>query len=77
MEWINTNFFDAIEAVKSALLTYLLLPVRGFFVGIPWAWGVIAVGLAAGRLGGARFGTIADRSVSALARSSQQRLGLE
>lgn len=59
MEWINVNFFDAIEAAKTVLLTYLLLPVKGFFTGIPWAWGVVAVGLAAGRLGGPRLGIVA------------------
>lgn len=59
MEWMNVNFFDTIEAAKTVLLIYVLLPVRAFFAGIPWAWGVIVVGIAAGRLGGLKLGVIA------------------
>ncbi|MDA5094130.1 ABC transporter permease subunit [Aliiroseovarius sp. KMU-50] len=56
MEWINVTFFDFFEAIKTFFLTTLLLPVKRFFSGIPWAWGVIVVGLAAGRVGGWKFG---------------------
>ncbi len=59
IEWINVNLFDAIDAVKTFLLTWLLLPVRQFFNGIPWAWGVIVTGLAAGRVGGWTLGLMA------------------
>ena len=57
--WINVNFFDALEAVKNFLLLNLMLPVKRFFTGIPWAWGILAIGLAAGRIGGARIGLMA------------------
>jgi len=59
MEWINVNFFDALEAIKTFLLTYLLLPVKRFFGGIPWAWGICAVGLAAWRVAGWKLGLMA------------------
>jgi len=59
MEWINVNFFDALEAVKTVLLTFVLLPVKRFFTGIPWAWGLIAITLAAGRVGGWKLGLMA------------------
>ena len=59
MTWINVNFFDTFEAIKNALLTWLLLPVKRFFTGIPWAWGIVAVGLASWRIGGWRLGAMA------------------
>ena len=59
MRWINVTFFDTLDAIKSFFLTYLLLPVKRFFTGIPWAWGIIAAGLAAGRVGGWRLGAMA------------------
>ena len=59
MEWINVNFFDTLEAIKTFLLTYLLLPVKRFFAGIPWAWGICAVGLAAWRVAGWKLGLMA------------------
>ena len=59
MEWINVNFFDTFEAIKTFILQWLLLPVKKFFAGIPWAWGIIATGLAAWRVGGWRLGLLA------------------
>ncbi len=59
IRWINVNFFDTLEAVKTFVLSYLLLPVKRFFTGIPWPWGVVVTGLIAGRIGGWRFGVIA------------------
>lgn len=56
MEWINVNFFDTLEVIKTALLKGLLLPVKKFFVGIPWAWGIVVTGLIAGRVGGWKLG---------------------
>lgn len=52
MEWVNVNFFDTFEAIKTFFLTFLLLPVKRFFAGIPWPWGIVAAGLAAWRVGG-------------------------
>jgi len=59
MRYINITFFDTLDAIKSFFLTWLLLPVKRFFTGIPWAWGIIAAGLAAGRVGGWRLGLMA------------------
>ncbi|KZK85680.1 Glycine betaine/L-proline transport system permease protein ProW [Pseudovibrio sp. Ad46] len=58
IKWININFFEVFEAIKTALLTYLLLPIKRFFVGIPWAWGIIALGLIGWRVGGWRLGVL-------------------
>ena len=58
MEWINVNFFDTFEAIKTVILQWLLLPVKKFFGGIPWAWGIIATGLIAWRVGGWKLGVM-------------------
>ena len=59
MKWINVNFFDMFEAIKTFFLSYLMIPVKRFLVGIPWVWGTIAIGLAAGRVGGWKLGLMA------------------
>ncbi|NKB28722.1 MAG: ABC transporter permease subunit [Rhodobacteraceae bacterium] len=58
IEWINVNFFDTFEAIKVFFLNWLMLPVKRFFGGIPWPWGVIAMALIGWRLGGWRLGTL-------------------
>ncbi|MEH6359143.1 MAG: ABC transporter permease subunit [Amylibacter sp.] len=59
MKWINVNFFDMFEAIKTFFLTYLMIPIKRFFVGIPWVWGIIAISLAAWRVGGWKLGLMA------------------
>ncbi|MDU8944244.1 ABC transporter permease [Ovoidimarina sediminis] len=59
IEWINVNFFDTFEAIKTAVLTWILLPVKKFFTGIPWAWGIAVTGLIAWRVGGWKLGLLA------------------
>ncbi|UXX83471.1 ABC transporter permease [Roseovarius pelagicus] len=59
MRYVNVTFFDTFEAIKDVFLTYLLLPVKRFFTGIPWAWGIVAAGLAAGKVGGWKLGVMA------------------
>lgn len=59
MEWVNVNFFDTFEAIKVVILEWLLLPVKRFFTGIPWAWGIIAMGLMSWRIGGWKLGVMA------------------
>ncbi len=59
IRWLNVNFFDTFEAIKTAVLTHLLLPVRRFLVAIPWWWGTFVVGFAMLRIGGARRAAIA------------------
>ncbi|KZL21215.1 Glycine betaine/L-proline transport system permease protein ProW [Pseudovibrio axinellae] len=67
IKWININFFEVFETVKTALLTYFLLPVKRFFVGIPWAWGIIALGLAGWRVSGAKLGLLCAALAGAIA----------
>lgn len=52
MGYMNVHFFDTFEAVKTVFLTYLLLPIKNFFTGIPWAWGIVVMVLIGWRMGG-------------------------
>ncbi len=69
MKWINVNYFDTFEAIKTVVLTFLLLPVKKFFAGIPWAWGIIAVGLIAWRVAGWKTGIAAALMMAFIAAS--------
>ncbi len=58
MEWININYFDTLEAMKNAVLSAVLLPVKRFLIGLPW-FGVVLVLAALGyRLGGLRLAAL-------------------
>lgn len=59
VEAINVNFFDQFEAVKTFMLTYLLLPVKRFLLGIPWPWGIAIVTLAGWKFGSWRLAALA------------------
>ncbi|TQV68342.1 ABC transporter permease subunit [Denitrobaculum tricleocarpae] len=59
VEFINVNFFDQFEAAKTFMLTYLLLPVKRFLLGIPWPWGIAIVTLAGWKFGGWRLALLA------------------
>ena len=48
---INVNFFDQLEAVKTFMLLNLLVPVKRFLLGVPWAWFILLVTLAGWQLG--------------------------
>jgi glycine betaine/proline transport system permease protein len=52
IEYINVNFFDTFETIKTFFLTWFLLPVKRFFGQIPWPWGIVAIGLVCWRVAG-------------------------
>ncbi|CAM5538331.1 glycine betaine/proline transport system permease protein [Aquamicrobium terrae] len=62
--WVNVNFFDAIEAVRVAILLNLMNPIRIFLTTAPWLAIAGAVTLVAALLGGWRLFLL---SVSVLA----------
>ncbi len=47
VKYINVNFFDQLEAVKTALLLNLLIPFKRFLLSLPWI-GVVAMLVLAG-----------------------------
>lgn len=58
VEWINLTFFDTLEAVKNAILTGVLVPVKRFLLSLPWVAVVALLALAGWRLGGARLAAL-------------------
>lgn len=55
VEWINVTFFDTLEALKTFVLMWLLVPVKRFLLDLPWLAVVGLLGLAGWRLGGWRL----------------------
>ena len=55
VSYLNINFYDQFEAVKTFLLIHLLVPVKRFLLGLPWPLVIALLGLAGWRLGGWRL----------------------
>ena len=55
VRWININFFDQFEAVKTFLLLNLMIPFKRFLLQLPWTAVVAIVALAGLQLGGWRL----------------------
>ena len=55
VKWINVNFYDQLEAVKTFVLLNLMIPVKRFLLGLPWPWVTLIVAVAAAQLGGLRL----------------------
>ena len=58
IKWININFFDTLEAIKTWLLFNLLIPIKRFLTTVPWPAVVAAVAIAGHRLGGWRLAAL-------------------
>jgi glycine betaine/proline transport system permease protein len=58
VDWLTVNYFDAIEAVRTTLLLYVLNPVRVFLEGFPWLAAVLLIGLAGLYLAGWRLAVL-------------------
>ena len=56
VSWININYFDELEAVKSWLLLHAMIPIKRFLIALPWLAVVTMIGLAGYQLGGWRLG---------------------
>ncbi len=59
VQWINVNFFDELEAVKTFVLLNLLVPAKRFMLGLPWPGVILLLGLAGWQLGGWRLALMA------------------
>ena len=55
VEYINVNFFDQLEAVKTFLLLNLLVPIKRFLLMLPWIGVAGLLALAGWQLGGWRL----------------------
>jgi glycine betaine/proline transport system permease protein len=59
VQWLNVNYFDTFEAVKTVILLKVLVPVKRFMLAQPWPWAVAVIGLGAWQLAGPRRALIA------------------
>jgi glycine betaine/proline transport system permease protein len=58
VRWFNVHFFDTMDAIKSALLLNVLIPIKRFMVAQTWLVVTAALGFAGWRLGGARLAAL-------------------
>ncbi|MDH4259621.1 MAG: ABC transporter permease subunit, partial [Gammaproteobacteria bacterium] len=59
VEWLNVNYFDTFEAVKTAILLKFMIPVKRFLLAQPWPFVVFCVIVAAFSIAGLRRAIIA------------------
>ena len=45
VKYININYFDNLENFKIILLTFFMLPIKKFFLGVPWPWFIFIITL--------------------------------
>ena len=55
VKYINVNFFDQLEAIKTFLLLNVLVPFKRLLLSLPWPMVVAAAALAGLQLGGLRL----------------------
>lgn len=54
IRWMSKNLFDHLEFLRDDFTLYVLIPVRNFFLWLPWPLLAAFVGLVAWRVGGLR-----------------------
>lgn len=67
VEWLNVNYFDTFEAVKTAILLNFMIPVKRFLLAQPWPFVVFCVMAAAFSIAGLRRAVIATAFVLTIA----------
>jgi glycine betaine/proline transport system permease protein len=58
VRWFNIHFFDTMDAIKSALLLNVLIPIKRFMVAQTWLLVTAALAFAGWRLGGWRLAAL-------------------
>src|SRR5690606_22488914 len=56
--WINVNFFDTLEAIKTFILLHLLVPIKRLLGDLPWFGCVALLAFTGWRLGGVLLGAL-------------------
>ena len=59
IKWINVNFHEVLEGIKTWLLFNVLIPIKRFLVALPWPAVAAMLGLAGYQLGGWRLALLA------------------
>jgi len=52
VKYLNINYYDSFEAIKIFFLSNFLLPIKRFFLGIPWPWAILMVAAIGWKFGG-------------------------
>jgi len=52
VKFLNVNYFDQFEAVKIFFLKGFMIPIKRFFLGVPWPWMIGVVTLIGWKFGG-------------------------
>jgi glycine betaine/proline transport system permease protein len=47
IRYININYYDFLESIKIFILIYFLMPIKKFFLAIPWPWMVTIITMTA------------------------------
>jgi glycine betaine/proline transport system permease protein len=55
VKYLNINYFDVFEAIKVTSLTYFMIPIKKFFLGIPWPWAIAMLTLLGYKFGEMRL----------------------
>lgn len=45
IEYININYYDQLEIIKFYILKFFMLPIKNFFLSVPWLWFVFLITL--------------------------------
>jgi glycine betaine/proline transport system permease protein len=69
--WININFFDALEAVKNAMLLNVLVPFKRLLISFPWIGVAGLLAFAGWRLGGPGLALLAGVLSTLIAATGQ------
>lgn len=67
VRWLNVNFFDTFEAIKTAILLNLMIPVKRFLLAQPWPFVAFCITVAAFSIAGTRRAIITGLFVLTIA----------
>jgi glycine betaine/proline transport system permease protein len=67
ISWINVNFFDILDAVRSVTLINVMNPLKAYLLALPWLAIAALAGFAGYLLGGARLAATSSLLLMAIA----------
>jgi glycine betaine/proline transport system permease protein len=77
VRWFNIHFFDTVDAIKTALLLNVLIPIKRFMIAQTWPLLAAALAFAGWRLGGARLAALAGGLILFIALNGQWQNAME
>lgn len=55
IDWVNANLYDSVQGFRNFVLIDILIPIKKFFLSIPWPTFIALVALLGYRMGGIRL----------------------